>query len=317
MHYWTWAAGASFLPMMAIFFSFNMIDFRRLFKFFFIFTMATLLLAVPNMTTEIVRDDVVVGGGRLQLESLNPISLGRLAACVVVLAVWFVVSNERYNQSRFYWLISIILIPFGVTIVIYTGSRGPLVSLVACLVLFIAASRAALSIKIILVLLFVAVIFLILTPFLDASLIYRALLRFTAAIGEGDMSTMSRLSSYQGAIEVFKDNPFWGGALEDPNTNFYPHNLFLEALMSTGIFGFAFVLCSMLSGIYASFVLLRKRSQSSWVGLLFVVFLTQANFSGSIYNSSELWVMLALTALGLKSKRVKDSDFARGCRKSR
>lgn len=300
-YYWVWAIGTCFFPMMAIFLCSNKINVRKLFIIFYVLIVLTLLLALPNARTGVVVDGVMVDRGRLQLESLNPISLGRLGACLVIISVWSLVCGRKEASSLLSILFRLLAVILGLAVLIYSGSRGPMLSLASGVLFLSLALQSVNKIKLTLVIFLTGCALYIAFPYMSIDLIDKSVVRISNALSGSDAATQGRFNSYQGALEVFRANPLFGGLLEEPNTNFYPHNILLESLMSTGVLGFVFLFSAMLIGVYTSFALMRERSNSSWIGLLFIIYLVQAQFSGSIYKSYELWTMLALTAVGARS----------------
>jgi len=103
-------------------------------------------------------------------------------------------------------------------------------------------------------------------------------------------------------MEQFDRSPLLGDSLVESTLRFYPHNAFLESMMTTGIGGLMLLTVSVLVAGVSAFRALRD-PVSRWLGLLFVQQLIGAQTSGSLYLDQSFWAMLFL---------VIGSDFSAG-----
>lgn len=293
-HYWIWGVGTSFLPMVGLSLSRIDMDGQALVSLCSRFVLIIAILAMSQSATSSAFDGVDADYRRLDLESLNPISLGRLGAVLIILTIWrYVFPRPDDKNSRFIFAGTAMFSIFvGTYLLIQSGSRGPQVALVAMLLflLFCSSFRQAFFLTVMVTI--IVVVSVIVLQATSETRVDFLINRVSAVFQGGDTATSTRLLSYSGAWEVFKSHPFFGYGFEEPNTNYYPHNAILEAFMSTGIFGGSAFLCVIFFGFLLAIKHIKQRSGFGWCGLLFVGYFTQILFSGSLYQASEFWGIL-------------------------
>ena len=107
-----------------------------------------------------------------------------------------------------------------------------------------------------------------------------------------DPSSLQRLQIQYNALQQFFEHPVLGSAYIDVVTGEYPHNLFIDAAMSMGIIG-----------LFSLALLLYRASLVAWnqlkhgqtlIPLLCVQFLVASQFSGSIWGSAQLFIVLSV-----------------------
>lgn len=217
--------------------------------------------------------------GRLAFVSVNPITLGH-AGCTVLICV-MCLAGYRSNVVEKIFIVSMAIL--GCACLMAAGSRGPLVSLVICVLLvFLRARRPVFS--------------LVAGALLVAAMIYEGanlLERIGNAAGE-DKSSQERLLLLANAIQQFVENPLFGGAYVEPISGEYPHNIFVESAMAMGI-----------PGLLLMAAIIAVAFRSAWVQLsvgrilvplVCVQYMVAAQFSGSLWGAAALWVTLVMTA---------------------
>jgi O-antigen ligase len=223
---------------------------------------------------------LVAATGRLSTDTVNPITLGHVAACAILAA--FILPKRR---GIAWFLIRATVFVLCVVCIAQTGSKGPVLALIvalSCLALwrdarFLLIGGIASVISIALV--------VALVP-LASSIVDRI-----AYINE-DASTGERLQMYQDAFSQFLSHPLAGSAFLEINSGTYPHNVLLEAFMSTGVVGgLSFIVLSVV-GFYKAMQM--ARGGGFMVPLLFIQAWVAGLFSGSLYGNSYMWVTLAL-----------------------
>ncbi|OOY32607.1 hypothetical protein BMI88_01585 [Thioclava sp. F36-6] len=182
----------------------------------------------------------------------------------------------------------------GAYLLILSNSRGPVVSLTLAFTLLLLAKiqhKRLLSVT------SFFIIGALVAAYLNRSLLFDntgILYRFEVITSGKDMSTAGRLISTSGAWHQFLENPFFGNSLQEEITKFYPHNVILESLMSTGITGgIAFVIMVALA-LHASWAILRTSAKDSWIALISLQYIFGAQFSGAIYQSNTMWLSMSL-----------------------
>ncbi|NVK74118.1 MAG: O-antigen ligase family protein [Oceanospirillaceae bacterium] len=233
---------------------------------------------------------------RSSFDELNPIVLGHGAVSSIILLACYIMHEKPKLSLR---LLSISFIAAAFILVYVSGSRGPLVSLF--LVLFISFSgvlkftqngiwaRKSILIVMTLALIFAPIIFYTLDLGLSD---FTALDRILSVGGGEDNSGNKRLEMWSRGLAVFNENPILGGALEDEHYKLYPHNIFIESFMSTGLFGGLLISSTL---VYASFATSRFQSFCSIcepMKYLFIQYLVAAFFSGAIWTGSAIFVLL-------------------------
>lgn len=294
-YYYTWTIGACALPMIGIsLWSPRFEDADRNFKTLFAALVVSGLLASFGASSiELNQNNELVETGRLQLVALNPILLGQLGCTLVVMAVW--VLANRFVMYRFAAkLIFIFAALVGSILLVGANSRGPLVSAAVCLLFISLASSKRARFYSMTMFIMAIVAFVPATQYLESEY---GISTYTRLFGQSQLTeenTLDRLSRYDGAINAFMDNPFLGSSLEEPKHGGYPHNFFIEALMSTGVFGFLLLAVLMvITFVFAINIYLRVKGYG-WASVLFIQYLVGAQFSGSIYTINYLWITAGL-----------------------
>jgi len=115
-------------------------------------------------------------------------------------------------------------------------------------------------------------------------------------------------------IDIFINNPLFGGRVvfED---GMYPHNLFVDILMSTGLVGMILFI------IYFKFVVqsfikvlknIKKYKESGILAFFFLQYFILVQTSGNIYSSFEFWyfgaVIIGLGYINLTNEEIKSND---------
>lgn len=230
--------------------------------------------------------------GRLQMQKVNPIPLAYQALWLIVILAFYL------TYSRALSLISFILVPVLSFIVIYSQSRGPFVSLFGALAFYLillpGKSRLNVVLTIFLFLTFVtwlmgSSVFIVLTDMVERTDVVL------------DNSTALHYLGAKGAWQQFLDDPFFGRYLIELNTHFYPHNIYLEALMSVGFIGALPFFWHFGLSMRAAVGLIRMYNQIKAVKVLCFLFFGHciaAGISGSIWGATGFWILsFALIAL--------------------
>ena len=125
----------------------------------------------------------------------------------------------------------------------------------------------------------------------SGSSIFERFLNLEDAYSNNDSSVTGRLDIWREAISLIKSSPIVGGNFEA--NHIYPHNIFLESLMSTGIFPFLIFLFITVYGVVLSIhAYIRDKEYLPFVLLTHGV--VMGLFSGSLYTSILYFVGLGL-----------------------
>jgi O-antigen ligase len=125
------------------------------------------------------------------------------------------------------------------------------------------------------------------------------------AAGGGDRSTADRVLLISRALAQFESSPLVGDAFVESVSRFYPHNMAVDTLMTTGIIGFGLYFALLLFCAGAGWRILRTRH--SWLTLLYVQMTVASMFSGAAYFDATFWgssaILLAADRLPRQSAR--------------
>lgn len=174
--------------------------------------------------------------------SMYYISYGHLGTLLAIISFYFLFFKINFI-SKYYFYFGFIL---GLITIIIGTARSPFLALTIVLLYLLLLNK-----KLKPILIFFSISFGLVTLFyLYKSLGLTQIIfinRTNNWIFNGDNSL--RTSLYNRAIEIFKSNPIIGGRVlyED---GFYPHNIFLELLMATGLMGLVLYFLKFIPVIY-------------------------------------------------------------------
>lgn len=219
---------------------------------------------------------------RLGFERINPISLGTMAATTLLIA-YFVFLNDRDSKIR---IAMGGIMTLSLILVYLAASRGPIVSLFGTIAFAALVNRrAAISLILGLFAFIAAIIFSV----IDIQAL-AVTLRFDVA--GSDVNSTSRLDYIAEAYDAFLQSPVYGRVFELPISGGWPHNYFVEILMSTGIIGMAIFL---IPAVRASLHATRSFRIGGSIGaILFIQGIISGQFSGSMWAASSMWIGLMM-----------------------
>jgi len=229
---------------------------------------------------------------RSMLEHLNPISLGNFGASLLLLSL-YKCSYSCKKSKDFLYFFSLII---GIVTLLISFSKGPIVSF---LVAFIIISYLKIGIrKTILFLIFVILIGSQLNSDIFTNIFHIFMnmfevLNFNDSVAT-DESTSTRVSLYINSLEQFSNSPIFGSGIVELNSHSYPHNLLVEFLISSGIFGFILFFFLLGAMFYKSLILLKNDLGYGWISLLSFQYSVSIMFSGAIYNSVTFWILMGI-----------------------
>lgn len=246
---------------------------------------------------------------RLATETLNPISVGYVGAALVALAAVLrsAAPIDGAISRGVLQMVSLAAYPLGLLVVFSSGSRGPLLALVVAFVIravtatsgrLLGGVRVALALFVALALLAAGALVL--------STIAADTLGLTISdrlVSVQDESSDLRLQAAIGAMAQFADSPVFGSSMMEQSTMDYPHNMFLESLIATGIFG-AIVYFVLFCTVLRAAIHLIRDAQRQWLGMLCVMQLVATLTSGSLYLSDAFWTLGAATVAAASTASV-------------
>ena len=212
-------------------------------------------------------------------ETINPLSLAYPAALNVSLSLYKIFNYKLKKSTLIYILTGIIL---SLILIVIGASRGPIIC-----VLFSFFLLAAFKTK--------KVVFYAFGLFLITSVLgsfFQSELFDRLEKTSSGYKTQQRLEQYNVALNEFKDHPLFGGVIE--KNGIYPHNFFLEIMMSTGLIGT--ILFSIL--IYIAFkkalVLIRKDESFLLIILILANGIIMHSLSFAFYTSVLIFMPISI-----------------------
>jgi len=311
-YYWIWAVGGSLLPMLGLALKpCRPEQADQYFRWFYLATLFAGLLALLSATGSMESDLYgVYATGRMRISDnrLNPIALGHLGAMLALQSIWALLFF-RTRRNIIQIVSTLIGLCIGFYILLAANSRGPILAFAACMIFIILYTNLRHKIFIFSIAGIVILTFVPLADYLEQTQNIPVFSRlFGTSLSENAEQSM-RPYLYNRAITIFVENPWFGGALEDPLVLSYPHNVIIESFMATGVlFGIVF-LCLIFLAFWISSNLLNRSYRFGWISILYIQYIVGAQFSGSLYGSTYLWCAIGLimsaSNINLREKRYR------------
>lgn len=217
----------------------------------------------------------------------NTILFGQISALLVILAV-------VKGKLGFVWTkYDAIPLVVGVLSIVRSGSRSPIIVVIAVVVLTLIASQGVVRSVAILA---VGSIFV----FWGSNVIFDLLMeinagyvsRFIALVNDGNTSGRSEI--YKNAYSLIMDNWAFGYGYfihQGVGSGSYPHNFFLEALLILGVGPGMLLIALFLYAIYKALGMVYFGDKGAWIGVLYLHSIISGMFSGQLI-SSYVWLYL-------------------------
>lgn len=234
--------------------------------------------------------------GRLDSDTLNPISLAHLGVTVLILSAWMLVRMETRGLMKHTLLIICLLI--GLVAALAGASRGPLLVLVLVLpmIMYMAFinlhNRNLLRLSVIIIVCFSGLAWLLMNTETIVAL---------GRMQESLFTDDARMDLYAAGWKLFLNNPILGAGTEP--LGFYPHNVILESFMLFGVFSGFLFLAIVLISLVAAVKIFFRHPRNSWISLLYIQYLVGAMLSGALYTEAAMWTLMALVVSCLASLR--------------
>ncbi len=283
--------GITFIPSFAVLnFKKSDIDFKLAYVIIYHIIFIVLVL---NILIGIKHDHQGRSSGFMGMYS---ISFGHWGVSLAVLSLYQLL--YKFIANKYFQIIAVLGFFIGMYIMYASGTRSPFVALVLGVLFLLWVKNKQKVLFGFLTLLFIGVVALvILNPQFSGENESSFFARMTKSITTGDSS--GRGSLYQQGIQIFREHPIVGGRILYEN-GMYPHNIFLEVLMATGIVGFVlyflfFKKC--IQYIYNVKSVSEKYPEIIWILVLWVQFFTLSLFSYNLHSSPEIWYLSAMVLI--------------------
>lgn len=261
------------------------ISFKNLFVWTFISYMS---FAIINIACIDYSDFPNIPKRTSSISKIWAIAFGQAGVTLAILSMFF----TEFYKNRLKKYIATIGYFIGVFIVVLSASKGPFLTLILLTILYflLKGKKASLNFYLFYILLLLFSIWII---YSDNIALFS---RLKNSIILDDASTDERIYLLKLSIERFLNNIWLGDSFlisTDRVYSSYPHNLFLEAFLTTGLLGGTIFIYIMFKTLRYSFYMITK-NQNLWINFIFIQYFIQSFFSASIYTSSFLWGLLAL-----------------------
>ncbi|ESX65432.1 hypothetical protein X759_28830 [Mesorhizobium sp. LSHC420B00] len=222
--------------------------------------------------------------GRMAMDRINPIALGHLGFAYVI---FFVVTFKRSLSIK---LLSVFSIPLLALVIVYTRSRGPYLAGAGALMLYVLLLKGTRRVWLLFGLgLAVLVIAFVASP----DLVDIVTTQLSRTDVNSDMSNQMRVIAFTGAWNQFLDHFLIGRYVVELQTGYYPHNIYLESLMSVGIIGSIPFAMHVMFAIRSAVGIIRDPRSTIWATFAALLFFREAlgSFvSGGIWGATGFWI---------------------------
>lgn len=248
--------------------------------------------------------------GRISIEDVNNIWLSRGIGLSTLVSLYFLIKKSIVHYFIF---------PFLLCQIMFVGARGPFISLLLSIVFFLLFLFKGKKYKQITIISFILLILFSVLYFWDAP--FRTIDRLLILIS--DYTFKERIYFIQKSFSLWQSSPMIGIGISGIEKGFpYPHNLFVEILLETGIIGFTiFCLFLFLSykRIIKSFFIIQEKNKQIKMGLLIsasLFGLINSLFSGNMASNQIFFFFLGLALAFSYNETISNENICKEGRKS-
>ncbi len=282
----------SFIPALAIGLVAKKINYTRLFKNARLLALPVVLALIYVINHEIgLSPDLFLKRQYLHDDDaviLGPIIISQYGGLAALIFFYSICYRKITLLDSVFWLLGMALMVLG-------ASRGPLIAVLVThffVIFYLLKIRfkslklwaAVSAVSIVAVAGFVRFI----VPNLKNIMLFNRVKDSVETGGGLD----ARELQWGAAWKQFLDSPIFGDAIVEKTLNFYPHNIVLEVLMSTGLIGGIIVFLLLLKSFFNSFAV--KSEYARFFFYVLVLYFLYANFSLSLVAIPQFWSVLAL-----------------------
>ena len=275
---WSYMIFMTLIPILAVIRSYEYVDIRKLLYYAFTISAITSIYMFFMVDEFQIATEERISVGN---SALGSIAVGRTGLTTVLLsAVLF-----KYDKRKMYKIASAMSLFFGLVIMLRSGSRGPILSIVTIAVVYFLSLDKSIAYKLFVIISVLSMTSIIIGIFDDFIQDYSPVLYERLHRDGGQF--YDRELFYTDALNNFYKNPILGyslGIYKNGNLT-YAHNIFLDALMQWGIIG-ACILFGIIGSLIKKIIYsIRYKLDISWIGLMIVFYLTGLMLSGSIFTT--------------------------------
>ncbi len=297
--YYLSALGACFLPMIALMRPQRDQDLQMAYKvILFMGLIVAIFIWIIQFQSGLLNTGYSSWGGRLALETLNPILVGHLSVSIIIISLYSLLIKSKLLPKPVFLAASLV----GIVTAVSSASKGPLLALLMVFFLFfISRAKKGFKIQHVMLLIVSGIIMIQAARYAENQFGFSSVSRLQ--VSDDNRSTLGRLSVIKGAWNQFIDNPFFGSSLEERVTLFYPHNVLLESFMATGVLGGSVFFLLIVFSVTKAYRIIKYDRSSALLAMLYIQGLIGALLSGSLWGSGHMWVFMG-SVFAVKIKRA-------------
>jgi O-antigen ligase len=280
---------------------------------FLLLVVSNILLLVLNLTglTKIDLDNMRMAiSDKNDIVVVNSITISISGAFLFLFCISRLFFFELHSGSKKITrkLTQIILIALGLTNLVLGASRGPLFTTI-CISLFLYFFYMFKNNTFLKPLIFGAVLTFFAIFFFNSQ--NSNILIFNRAISffEERQNNIEeeRDLEFASAMNQFFSSPIIGDKIVTNNSNWFPHNIIIESLMSTGIIGTTFLILIIIFCFnQCKNILYKHINYPFFLIVIFFVLFSSSLISGSIPLSSSFWIIVSVLLTIKFDKRSRD-----------
>ena len=271
------------------------INYERLLRWLMIGSSILLVFTLMNQNSLIDAeyDEMVRGQGNVALGSIG---FGHTCASLFIIFLTWIVCHKK---GKWIWkAFMVLMMAISIILMLRAASRGPLVTFVVVLLLFLFSRMKNKVLGLIIALTVVLVIWYNMSTILSwlGNISPMMEKRMAAAMYEEDSSGRDLL--YKQAIDMFLQNPVFGKQFI-LYRGIYSHNSILDVMIGLGFFGTLVWIYLIYQDLKWTYRHVLNRTSLMVVGLLSVQFIFKGFFSGAIYidNCLVICMMIVLSVI--------------------
>lgn len=250
-------------------------------------------------------------GQRVQTDTLNAITFGMTGGVAIIISLFMLIGRTTEAKSfaiqEDLWAkkpvkaLLLGIIALGFYTIFLSGSRGPLLAIfVVFLILIFFPGKQSVSSRLGIFFHAGVIGFALVTLFVTAySRIGEVVAaRLDATVNREELSDVYRFQLWEDGFNEFLESPLLGSGFEVSTIGFYPHNLPLEAFMSTGLIGGSLWLVMYWTGLVRAVRVLQSGSDHAWISVVVIYLFSNSLFTGNLWASGPIaHFMVALFAI--------------------
>ena len=276
--------GIAFINMLAFYFIGKKIDYSLVSRFLFILLVIINVLIITRFLNTYGLNITAYASMRLgiaseetNIEYMNSISIGVYSSFLLILILY-------KKKFKLIYLFFIIIALFNLLV---SASQGPLISLIAVILLLFIAKRPRVNVKFIIFLIIsiFTILFIYSSGIINDFFIFQRLSNI-----DQNASSNERISFLKSALNQIEENVIFGThyyVLEDKSS---PHNIFIDIILTTGLFGLGLIIYPMFNFLKLIF---NNILQNPILAISFFYF-CMAQFSGYVYGLLDFWPLMGL-----------------------